>query len=286
MIKSLVWSGGAVYLITFIGIYSILFPKLSHLQEIIGVSSGAIISLITTLQFDPLEIASIIESYQLDRLIQFEYNSLGLSSNQPLFYFIGSILLAAHLNPNITFQELYQHTGRHLRIGVTNLTIGRFEIIDHLSHPTMHVQEGILMSCLFPGLFTPVIYNNHVYMDGGITCNYPMRHISPQYRHHALGIILLDHIRTQPIHHMIDVTLRTVELLLYEYQRLHIDSGSKTIILHTLPHISILKFNLSIQEKEELYQHGRTAAQQWIAANLLQHWWRNRRNHPTHSNLG
>jgi predicted acylesterase/phospholipase RssA len=276
--KGITWSGGAVYLITFLGIYSIIYPQLSNITEVIGVSSGAIMALITTLRLNPTDLITVIESYQMDQLIRFDCNGLGLSSNQPLFYFIGSILLAAHLLPSVTFAEMYTQTGIDLRIGVTNLTAGRFEIMDHLTRPTMKVHDAILMSCIFPGLFTPIIYDNQVYIDGGVMCNYPIQHSRIQDRRQLMGIILLD--RIQPlhgIHTMIDVTTRTLELLLHMYQRLHILPEYKTMTVHTLPHLSILNFHMTDNNKNELYEHGVKYAQQWMATLRIQQFIRKRR---------
>jgi predicted acylesterase/phospholipase RssA len=46
--------------------------------------------------------------------------------------------------------------------------------ISHLTHPNLLLMTAIQMTCALPVLVTPVCIDDKCYIDGGMSCNYPL----------------------------------------------------------------------------------------------------------------
>ena len=75
---------------------------------------------------------------------------------------------------HLTFRQLYEETGKVLRVTATDLHACDCYIIDHESEPNMPIARGIAMSMTLPPLFAPVEHRGRMYVDGGIFHNYPV----------------------------------------------------------------------------------------------------------------
>ena len=49
------------------------------------------------------------------------------------------------------------------------------EDISYLTHPDLSLITAIQMSCALPVLMTPICADGKCYIDGGVTCNYPLK---------------------------------------------------------------------------------------------------------------
>lgn len=77
---------------------------------------------------------------------------------------------------DITFRELYENTGRYLELVVTNLNTGKAEYLSHSTFPDMKVSKGVAITMALPPVFAPIkLLNGHMYIDGGVIDNYPIR---------------------------------------------------------------------------------------------------------------
>ena len=47
--------------------------------------------------------------------------------------------------------------------------------LSHYSHPDLQLVEAIKGSACLPGIFSPLFYDEKVYIDGGFVCNYPIK---------------------------------------------------------------------------------------------------------------
>lgn len=74
-----------------------------------------------------------------------------------------------------TFRELFQETGIHLKVFVTNLKTCKSESLCHETHPNLPVCRGVFMSMCLPPLFAPCEMNDSLYVDGGLLQNFPIK---------------------------------------------------------------------------------------------------------------
>ena len=75
---------------------------------------------------------------------------------------------------NMTFGQLFEESGKVLRVTTTELHACTTYTIDYESEPDMPIAQGIAMSMTLPPLFAPVQYRGKLYVDGGIFHNYPV----------------------------------------------------------------------------------------------------------------
>jgi hypothetical protein len=71
-------------------------------------------------------------------------------------------------------KEFFEYNGHEIHIFAFELN--RFESVDisYKTHPDLPLIQVIHMTCCMPVLLSPVFIENKCYIDGGITCNYPL----------------------------------------------------------------------------------------------------------------
>ena len=51
----------------------------------------------------------------------------------------------------------------------------QIEDVSYLTHPDISLITAIQMSCALPVLMSPICVDGKCYIDGGVTCNYPLK---------------------------------------------------------------------------------------------------------------
>ena len=194
-IDTVILSGGGIKGFYHVGAIKYLHEKdiLKNIKTFIGTSIGSVIALMLSLNYTINEIEYLFINLELgnmyninsDNIINF-LNIYGIDDSENINNMI-EIIIGSKYNKNITFKELYDTTDIELRILVTNLTDQKFEIFDHKSYPNTPVSIAIRMSCSVPVLYKPVEYNTKLYIDGGLTNNYP---IDIVYHNNYLGFLI------------------------------------------------------------------------------------------------
>ena len=105
----------------------------------------------------------------------------GANSCSIITQFFKDALLEKAGNENITLRELYTRFGITFRIGATNITTSRFELLEHTSHPDLPVYLAIKASIAVPFVFEPVIIGEYLYCDGGLLENLPVETVADEF---------------------------------------------------------------------------------------------------------
>ena len=180
IITKLVISGGGINGIAILGGINELFKynKKDNIKEILCVSVGSIIGLLIVLGYNSDELKNIFTEIKLNDFMDYKVkrfiDNWGFDDgimNKKLFK---EILINKKYNPNITFIDLYNKTNIELIITGTNLTKGITEYFNYKTYPHMEVIDAIRISCSYPVIYTPVKYNNCLYVDGGVLEPYPI----------------------------------------------------------------------------------------------------------------
>lgn len=96
----------------------------------------------------------------------------GLDSGKGLSAFIRRIL---GLRRPMTLKQLYQHTGKTLRICVCNVTDRCAEYWSHETHPNVDLLKALRISCSVPIMFAAVKMRGKLYVDGAVINCLPVR---------------------------------------------------------------------------------------------------------------
>lgn len=186
-VQYLVFSGGAGKGYAHLGFLNVLqsllklYGKnmLEHLKGFGGSSFGALLALACSLDLDydlmkswfmEVDTASIFAKIDV---INF-WQRRGLLRNTNIETKIIELMKLRFGNPDLSFEELYRRTKKHLRIVMSNVSDCTVEYWDHINHPKEKVIKAIVSSMALPIIFEPVEILGKLYADGGIYMNSPV----------------------------------------------------------------------------------------------------------------
>lgn len=195
--KTLVLSGNSTNAVVSLGALHYIYEIdcLRDIQTYVAVSSGTIISVLLSIGYTPIEIISYICFEQA-------YKSM------PSFNLLNTLLtghstisfspIRNHMEQMIrnqiscvpTLEELFIKTQKTVVFTVYNLSDHKREYISHATNPTLSVIDAIHMSCNFPIIFEPFVFENKLYIDGGLSDNFPIEFAINEFESPALGVCI------------------------------------------------------------------------------------------------
>ncbi|OKS86818.1 hypothetical protein RG47T_2275 [Mucilaginibacter polytrichastri] len=142
-----------------LGVIQALTDHGIQFSHISGTSAGAIAAAFFAAGYAPKEIVQIIRDTKLLTLLRPSLGSTGLIS------ILKARVLIDKYIPHNSFQKL----NTQVTIAAVDLGEGRL-----VYFTDGDLDMAILASCCLPGIFRPIIINNHMYVDGGILNNFPV----------------------------------------------------------------------------------------------------------------
>lgn len=257
----LVLSGGSFKGFAYIGVLKAL-KKLNLLNDLnifIGTSVGSIFSLLLSLNSCIEEIEEFINKINFNHLMNFNIKNLycnyGLNDGSTIINLLFSFLNKKNFNQNLTFKELYERTNNILIINSSNITKKINEVFDYLLTPDMEILKAVRMSISVPFIFSPVKFNNCLYVDGGIINSFMyIWAIKNRYKKdNIIGVLLNDKINKNQNYNFYSY-LMDIYYSLYSNQteELNLDE----IINIEIDNCSISKTNISDIEKNKMIELG------------------------------
>ncbi len=150
---------------------------IDKIKYLTGCSFGAIICMLLNIGYSTSELNEILFNinfmeFQECKIMNF-INTSGFDQGTKFFNFLKATILNKNFNSFITFKELYEITNKILTIAVVNITKGITEYHNHITTPDIPVVLSVRMSSNIPILFSPVLYSNNYYVDGGLLDPFP-----------------------------------------------------------------------------------------------------------------
>jgi len=185
-IENLVLSGGGLLGISYIGLFRYLEEHKStqQIKTVIGSSAGAIFGMLFIIGYSHSEIYDKFKDMKFSEYVPITADSLlnlirvkGVNSCSNIVQFLKDALLDKTGSENTTFRELYERFGIAFKVGTTNLTTSRFELLDHTNHADLPVYQAVKASIAIPFVFEPVIIGECLYCDGGLCDNLPIDYV-------------------------------------------------------------------------------------------------------------
>jgi predicted acylesterase/phospholipase RssA len=260
-IYNLVFSGGGLRGIAFIGVYKFLYKKklLKYLKAISCCSAGSLIGLLVNINLDYKDLEEFIKNFNIEELKAPDYinfiDNLGLESGLNIINIMKLFLNKKNINENITFKELYDLT--HIKLYINTVCLNDYTIhynsID--TSPNMPVLLAIRMSISIPFIFTPVMYENKMYVDGGLIDNIPVSMFDNDIKH-TLVIKLSDVVFFDKIKTIDKLLLSTFNCIFYNLSK-HVNADKYNIVLiNTNNNVSIFLYELNQKLKIKLINQG------------------------------
>lgn len=186
LIKHLVISGGGPTMIQTLGSIQHLeenkFIDINNIETIYGTSAGAIIGVLICLKYDWTTLHDYIikrpwqEVFPVNIQNIFDaYTKKGIFDNKTVIKCFKPLFDAKDISLNISLKDFYEYSKIELHMFSFEVNAFIVEDISYLTHPELSLITAIQMSCALPVLMTPICVNNKCYIDGGVTCNYPLK---------------------------------------------------------------------------------------------------------------
>jgi predicted acylesterase/phospholipase RssA len=184
-IKHLVLSGGGPIMVQLLGAIQHLeknnFLDLNNIESIYGTSAGAIIGILICLKYD----WETINDYIIKRPWQdvfkikvekiFEaYKKKGLFDIQIIEKCFKPLFDAKDIPIDINLEDFYKLTNIELHMFSFEVNEYAVKDISYLTYPNLSLVTAIQMTCAIPILISPVCIEDKCYIDGGLSCNYPL----------------------------------------------------------------------------------------------------------------
>jgi len=187
LIKHLVMSGGGPTMLQTLGALYHLdinkFLNLQNIETIYGTSAGAIIGVCIALKFDwetindyiikrpwqdvfPIKIQNILDAY----------TKKGIYDNKNIEKCFKPLFDAKDIPIDINLEDFYKLTKVELHFFAFEINEYKVEDISYLTHPTISVMTALQMTSALPILVTPICIDGKCYVDGGMSCNYPLNY--------------------------------------------------------------------------------------------------------------
>jgi len=252
----LVLSGGGIKGISFIGALQALkeFDILNSIKIFAGTSIGSLILLLIVIGYSPNELYEFVKIFDFSKLNICDINILitkyGLNDGNIVIEILNNFLTKKNYNKDITFKELYDKTNKELIITTTNINKRCCEYLSYKNYPNLSVVMAVRMSISLPLIFTPVKYNNNLYVDGSCMDNLPIEIFKEQEK--IIALYLDDDIDEQN-------EINSFEL--YGYSVLNSIMNQKIInkkntITIYIKSINSANFNIDLNKKINLYEIG------------------------------
>ncbi len=192
---TLILSGNSTNAIVTLGALQYLTDNefIKTIKTYIGTSSGAILSLLLLIGYQPLEILTYLCIEKVYKnMVQFNISNM-LLMGKPLMSFEPiknclEQLIIEKLGYMPTMKNLEKLFGSKLVFTTYNLTDDKREYISSATYPDLPVIHGIRMSSNFPLVFEPYMYNEKAYLDGGLVDNFAIEH-GEDIGHECLGVM-------------------------------------------------------------------------------------------------
>lgn len=264
MTYCLVISGGSVKGFGLLGAIECILEKynISSFSSFFGTSIGSIIAYLLCIGYTPLEIIHKVHYFKVLYKVKTQIDIANIPTNKGIFNFehileeLELMTLLKH-HELFTFKSLYEYTGKELCCITYNYSLQKVEILHYTTTPELPCLTGLRMSSSIPFVFDRFIYNDNIYIDGGIVDNFPIQIALKFHKINIIGVVstpTMDGTKTDKISTFIS---NLIFIPIVEITRSTIHKYSKYFKIYEIPiNYHFLNFNLTITDIMEMFSDG------------------------------
>jgi len=263
-IEVLVLSGGGVKGLCHVGVAKCLenLNILEHVHTFVGTSVGAFIAALLYMGYSADEIEAFSMKLNFNLLKETDLHMFlelyGMDNGTKIDYVIKTLIKMKYGNDIITLNEIYNITKKKFIAVTTCVETGKTHYIDYTTHPDLPLHLSIKMSLSIPFIFCPVQYNNCHFVDGGVTCNFPIEIFSDNIEQ-VLGVYLTNVQNFEPIKTIKDYTIKLMMGLSANVTDELLEKYANNIIIIKLQDIGVIDFSISDDQKKQMCAIGYSA---------------------------
>ena len=225
-------------------------------------SAGGLAGLLYTCGYMPEDSIKLITMLGLDKLRSPDNSDIlsdfGFDNGSRFILIFKKLLIAKGFKDNITFRDHYKMTGIKLILTGSCINEKKAYYFSVDTFPDMELLIAIRITISVPFFFTPVVFENKLFSDGGCVDNYPISLFDDQLNN-VVGIHLNSKKEiVSKIEHMESFTINTIECLLEGVTFNSCKGYEKYTIKMDINNSSMLNFNIGKDVITEIYNHGYT----------------------------
>ena len=260
-ITNLVLCGGGVKGISHIGaLYALsVIGYLKNIENFAGTSVGGMIIALHVMGYSPAELYDFIKLFNLHKIKDISITniySFGFDTGSKFEYIIKRMIKSKGHNENITMNELYNKTKKHITLVTVCLNTMELCYISHETFPDLEVSIAIRMTTSIPFIFCPVSYKDKLYVDGGCMDSYPIS-VFKNNLDKTIGILLIDsHNTIDKIDNLETYIFRVLECMNTGMSvKLNQGYEENTIEIH-VENINFINYDINQDTKDQLFIQG------------------------------
>lgn len=268
--NALIFEGGGMKGMCYVGGLRYLIKKqlinLNDIKYFGGTSAGSIIACFLASDHNIDEISNIMYNTNWSKFKDGNFgcfrnsfrliSKFGYYNGDRIEPFIDNILSFKFKIKHITFEELFNHTNKHLKIVGTNITLGTFVYFDYINTPKMSVAKAVRISSCIPFVFKPVKYNDEMYIDGGLIKNFDLDMFNEFDDVKSLAFDLYDDNNKFNKFNNVVKYANNIFKMIYNEANKQQYNGNTTIIKIYEPKINPLHFKITLKELKYLHDIG------------------------------
>ena len=199
VIKNLVLSGAELRGITYIGVIRAIedLSIYDSIENILGVSSGAIFAMTLVLGLSSIQLEKIIMSISLEQLFNFKTDDIlsiaetfGIDDGEKITRIFKVLFRKILKDENATFKDLHNfNPKKNLIISGTNLSNKNCDYFSFETTPDMPLHIALRISISIPLCFKAIKYKNNLYIDGAFSNNFPINFFTKDISN-TLGVMI------------------------------------------------------------------------------------------------
>jgi len=249
---------------------------LIYVKEWIGVSAGSILALMLSVGYSLRELAAFCREFDFTQVVDLDDATgwifkLGIDTGERLKRLIEALLKEKGLHSSLTFQELATLRSKNpgMRVYATDLNSGRYKIFSSVHTPHYKVVDAVRASSAIPVYFQPIVDRDtgNILVDGGVISNFPLIYMTETEQNETLGLNLCKRIEEIQDFNVTDIVNRPILIGMREISKLENALFKNNCILIETTITNPLAFNLTSEEKNNLFEEGRRAVRSYIQQN-------------------
>lgn len=262
--KYLVLGSGGYKAFTYIGVLKKLNIKP---DVIIGCSAGALLGYLLTMtqniqdvEQEALDPEHLFFSFK-DVSFKNLFYKYGFNDGYKIEKLLMELTLKYLNTQRINFDELFEITNIDFHVVTSNLKEKTFQVFNKTETPYMDVITALRMSISIPFYFTPVLYKNIYYIDGGVYMPEPYKILEDLYsdtisKENAIVLTVNHCISNTKINSLSDYIQTIFEVIRCGLQHNNIDENKCTYIQINAKNIPMIKHDYTQNDIMELIEIG------------------------------
>lgn len=246
------FAGGGIKGAAHIGALKAFEEEKIEFEYIAGTSSGSIIATLYSVGYNSNDIYKIFKKY-INKINYIEAKNIfkliiglifkgkiiitGLNSGKTIEKLVNKECIKKHIN-NI------EQINKKLLIPSVDLCDGKVYVFSSIKNRStysdkiiyindINIGKAVHASCSYPGIFSPVKYDNTYLIDGGIRENVPWKELKENGAEKVISIIFENEIKRKEEINIIDVATKSIDILSHELSNYELNGADYLIKIRT-----------------------------------------------------